>query len=141
MSSFIWLAVAAVMAVIEAASLGMISVWFVVGALASFVANLAGASDIVQVVVFLAVSVACLALIRPVVMKYRKHGKSFESTPIGQNAVVVESIDNAALKGRVETPDHMTWSAISADGSAIPSGTPVRIVDQKSVKLIVERIG
>ncbi len=140
MESYIWLIVAAVMGAIEAISFGLITLWFVLGALAAFVANIAGASIIVQIIVFLVVSIASLVLIRPVVMKYRKHGESFEPTPIGLDAMVTEDIDNATFKGRVQTPDRMTWAAVSADGSTIPAGTSVKVVGQESIKLIVERV-
>ncbi len=139
MSPFIWLAVAAVMAVVEIASLGLITMWFVVGALVAFVANLLGFDLFVQVVVFLVVSVLCLAVLRPVFVKYRDRGKQEEPTPVGQIAVVAEAIDNDRLVGRVETPDHMTWAARSADGMPIPAGENVVVVGQESVKLIVER--
>ena len=141
MDAYIWLIVAAIMGIAEAVSFGMITVWFVVGALIAFLANMLGADLIVQVIVFLLVSIACLILIRPIVLKYRKHGESFEATPIGLSAVVVEQIDNSAFNGRVETPDHMSWSAVSADGSIIPKDARVRVVGQDSIKLIVERIG
>lgn len=139
MSPFIWLAVAAVMGVVEIASLGLITMWFVVGALVAFAANLLGADLLVQIVVFLIVSVACLVGLRPVFVKYRDRGKQEEPTHIGQTAIVVEEVDNEGLTGRVETDNRMTWAARSADGSPIPAGTVVRIVGQESVKLIVER--
>ena len=46
MSPFVWLAVAAVMAVVEVASFGLITMWFVIGALAAFAANLLGADPV-----------------------------------------------------------------------------------------------
>ena len=52
----LWLVVAAVMALIEAFSFGLITMWFVVGALVAFVADLLGASFVVQIVLFLVVS-------------------------------------------------------------------------------------
>ena len=134
MSPFIWLAVAAVMAVVEVVSFGLITMWFVIGALAAFAANL-----LVQIVVFLVVSVVCLVALRPVFVKYRDRGKQEEPTHVGQTAVVVEDVDNEGLTGRVETDNRMTWAARSADGSFIPQGAVVRIVGQESVKLIVER--
>lgn len=139
LSPFIWLAVAAVMAVVEVASLGLVTMWFVVGALVAFAANLLGLDVFAQVVVFLAVSVLCLVVLRPVFVKYRDRGKEEEPTPVGQIAVVAEAIDNDRLVGRVETPDHMTWAARSADGRPIPAGENVTVVGQESVKLIVER--
>ena len=129
MSPFIWLAVAAVMAVVEVGSFGLITMWFVIGALAAFAANLLGADLLVQIVVFLVVSVVCLVALRPVFVKYRDRGKQEEPTHVGQTAVVVEDVDNEGLTGRVETDN----------GSFIPQGAVVRIVGQESVKLIVER--
>ena len=139
-SPFVWLVVAALAAVVEAVSFGLITLWFFVGALAAFVVAFLGGSLVVQLAVFLVVSIACLVLLRPVIMKNRKRGKEHEASPVGSNAVVVEAIDNDAMVGRVETPDHMTWAAISADGSPIDAGARVRVVDNKSIKLVVERM-
>ena len=140
MSPYVWLGVAVAMAVIEAVSLSLITIWFVVGGIAAFIAGFLGADLTVQIIVFLVVSLACLALFRPLAMKHRKLGASHESTPVGQRAVVVEPIDGTPGAGRVETSDHMTWAALSADGSPIEAGRTVRVVDQKSVKLVVEVI-
>lgn len=139
MSPFVWLIVAAVMAVVEIASLSLITMWFVVGALIAFVANLLGVDPLIQIAVFLVVSVLCLIVLRPVFVKYRDRGKLEEPTVVGQKAVVREAIDNSLFVGRVETPDHMTWAARSADGMPIPIGENVVVVGQESVKLIVER--
>ncbi len=139
MSPFIWLAVAAVMAVAEVALFGLITMWFVIGALVAFAANLLGVDLLAQIVVFLVVSVVCLVALRPVFVKYRDRGKLEEPTHVGQTAIVVEDVNNEGLTGRVETDNRMTWAARSADGSFIPAGDIVRIVGQESVKLIVER--
>lgn len=139
MSPFVWLGVAAVMGVVEIVSLSLITMWFVVGALVAFAASLLGADLVVQLVVFLVVSVACLVGLRPVFVKYRDRGKLEEPTHVGQTAVVVEGVDNDGMTGRVETDNRMTWAARSADGLPIPAGEVVRIVSQESVKLIVER--
>lgn len=120
--------------------MGLITLWFVIGGVAAFIVQFAGGPLWLQIVVFIAVSLVCLALLRPVIMKNRKRGEQHEATPVGLNAIVVEQIDNDALVGRVETPDHMTWAAVSADGSVLPEGTRVRVVDQQSIKLVVERI-
>lgn len=139
-SPYLWLAVAALAALFEAISLGLITLWFVVGALAAFGVAFAGGPLWLQLVTFLVVSIACLVLLRPVILKNRKRGKEHEATPVGVNAIVIEQIDTAALSGRVETPDHMTWAAISSDNSIIEEGVQVRVVGQESIKLVVERI-
>ncbi len=141
MAPYLWLIIAAVMAVIEIASASLITVWFVIGGLAAFVVDWAGGGIVAQTVVFLAVSLLCLALLRPLALKHRAQGAELETMPVGRNAVVVERIDNAALTGRVETPDHMTWAALSTDGTVLDVGCRVRVVDRRSIKLIVEPVG
>lgn len=138
MESYVWLIIAVAMAVAEALSLVSITIWFVVGGLAAYFAAAIGASLLVQIVVFLVVSLACLALFRPLVMKHRAIGEAHEATPIGSLGLVVERIDPQAQTGRIETPDHMTWAALSADGDPIEVGEQVRVVEQRSVKLVVE---
>lgn len=133
-----WLVIALVMGVIEAFSAGLVTMWFVVGAIAAFASAFLGATLSVQLVVFLVVSAACLVLLRPVIVKHRNRGPSAEPTMVGQEARVVEPIA-AGKTGRVETADHMTWAARTADGAPLEAGTSVAVVDQQSITLIVER--
>lgn len=139
MSPYIWLGIAALTAGAEIVSFNLITVWFTAGALVTFIVSLFSSSILLQIIVFLVVSVGCLLALRPVFVKYRDRGKQAESTHIGDIAVVCESIDNNRLVGRIETPDHITWMARSADGSVIPAGANVVVIGQESVKLIVER--
>lgn len=139
MSPFVWIGVAAVMGIIEALSFGIVAVWFVVGSLVAFLAGMLGVDLLVQCGVFLVVSVVLLIACRPLVLKYRKRGSDHEPTLVGSHAVVTEAIDNDRMVGRVETPDHMTWSARSFDGRPIHRGESVTVVAQESIKLIVER--
>lgn len=137
MNPYLWLAIAAVMAVAELLSQGLITIWFVVGGIAAFFAGFLGADMVVQIVVFLVVSLACLTLFRPLVMKHRKIGAAHDPTLIGTRAIVTERIGPNELTGRVETPDRMTWTALSADGTPIEVGTNVSVVSQQSIKLVV----
>lgn len=134
-----WLVVAAVAAVAEVLSLGLVTVWFVVGALVAFVVALLGAAQLAQAVVFLVVSAVCLAMFRPLALKYRKKGAAEEPSLMGQAVIVCEGIDNDRMVGRVQTSDRMTWAARSADGSPIAQGETAVVVAQESIKLIVER--
>ncbi|MBR3181340.1 MAG: NfeD family protein [Eggerthellaceae bacterium] len=138
MNPYWWLAVAVIMAIVELALQGYVTIWFVVGGLAAFIAGFFGASLTVQIIVFLIVSLACLALLRPFFLKHRRMGEMHEPTLVGTQAIVVERIDPLAQTGRVETPDHMTWTALSADGLPIEAGMHVRVVEQRSIKLVVE---
>ena len=149
MVAIIWLIVAVVMAVVEIISTTLITIWFFVGALFAALAAYLGADIAVQLVIFLVVSIAMLLIFRPMLMKKRKAGNledksspvgAGEATPLGKTAIVVEAIDNASGRGRVETQDHMSWVALSDDGAPIPEGTTVKVVDVQSVKLVVRAI-
>ena len=137
---WVWLVIAAVMAVAEVTSVSLITVWFVIGGLAAFAADMLGMPVWAQLVIFIVVSVACLVLIRPIAMKYRKQGSNNEHSPVGGTGIVTEAIDASGLTGRVELSDHVSWSARSADGQPIEVGAHVRVVRTESIKLIVERV-
>ena len=140
MELILWLFTAIVMAVVEAVTAATVTIWFIVGALVSFVVAWAGGSFIVQVFTFLGVSIVCLIAFRPLVVKYRRHGEAHEATMVGRNAIVCEAIDNDRLVGRVRTSDDMTWAARSKDGAPIANDANVRVVGQESVTLIVEPV-
>lgn len=140
MVSFSWLAIAAILGIIEAVSLTLVTIWFVIGGLAAFATAQLGFPIEIQIVVFIGVSVISLFLFRPLVLKHRAQGQMHEASLVGQQALVTESISATGMTGRVETNDHMTWAAISADNDAIEEGSHVLIIGNESIKLIVRAI-
>ena len=103
MNPVIWLVILIVLLVIEVITLGLSTIWFAGGALASFIAALAGAGVAVQVVLFLAVSIVLLLFTRPVVMKYLNRNKTATNADslIGEQAVVTQTINNLMGRGEV----------------------------------------
>ena len=65
----LWIAAIVVFGVVEAVTAGLVSIWFVPGAVAGLIAAMAGAGLLIQLVLFLAVSAAALAATRPLVKK------------------------------------------------------------------------
>ena len=57
----LWIAAIVVFGVVEAVTAGLVSIWFVPGAVAGLIAAMAGAGLLIQLVLFLAVSAAALA--------------------------------------------------------------------------------
>ena len=57
----IWIAAIVVFGIVEAVTVGLVSIWFVPGAVAGLIAAMAGAGLLIQLVLFLAVSAAALA--------------------------------------------------------------------------------
>ena len=141
METMIWVAAIVVFGIVEAATAGLVSIWFVAGAAAALIAALLGLSIVVQLVVFVVVSAAALAATRPLVRKLtaQKAVPTNADRVLGQEAKVTETIDNEAPGGAVYA-DGKTWTARSADGSIIPEGEQVRITKMEGVKLFVEKI-
>ena len=138
MMTIVWTAAIILFGVVEAATAGLVSIWFVAGALVALVAAFVDASLTVQIVLFLAVSAAALIMTRPLLRKIT----AANATPtnadrvIGQLAKVTEPIDNENSTGAVYV-DGKTWTARSADDSVIPTGSRVKIESMQGVKLLV----
>lgn len=139
--TIIWTVAIIVFGVVEAATAGLVCIWFVAGALVALVAAFVDAPLAVQIILFLSVSAAALALTRPVLKKLT----NATATPtnadrvLGEVAKVTETIDNENSVGAVYV-DGKTWSARSVDGTVVPEGSRVCIESMEGVKLLVKRI-
>ena len=136
-----WLVLLVAFAIIEAATVQLVSVWFAVGALGALAAVFAHADFKVQLAVFIAVSLLSFVFTRPLVKKFTKSGIQSTNADrcIGKTAVVIEEIDNLNAKGQVKVNGNI-WSARSSDGSVIPENTLVKVLKIEGVKVIVEVI-
>lgn len=135
---WIWLGAAVVFGILEAMTAGLISVWFVAGAVAAMVAAMLEADVMVQAGVFIVVSALALALTRPLVRRWTQTRTVATNADrvLGQMAKVTETVDNDNSMGAVYV-DGKTWSARSSDGSVIPAGTRVQVERMEGVKLFV----
>ena len=139
----VWLCAMIVLLIVEGAVPGLISIWFAVGALAALIAALVGAPVWLQVVWFLAVSVASLVLTRPLAKKYvnSRVQPTNADAVIGRSAAVTERIDNIAGTGAVKA-DGKIWTARMDDDSiTAEEGDMVTVIRIEGVKLIVRPTG
>ena len=138
MGIWIWLILAVVFLIVEASTVTMVSLWFAIGSLAALAVALLGGSWGLQAAVALAVSAAMLAALRPMVRKHftPKLTKTNVDAVIGSRGYVTADIDNVSATGTVKL-GAMEWTARSADGSAIPAGTLVRVERIEGVKAFV----
>lgn len=136
-----WLAAFIVFAIGEAVTVGLVSVWFAVGALAGLFAAAFGAGLWLQIVIFLGVSALALALFKPLSSRFLKPRSSATNADrvIGAQALVTETIDNAQARGQVKVNGQI-WSARSAQDVVIPAGRDVRVLRIEGVKVLVETI-
>jgi membrane protein implicated in regulation of membrane protease activity len=137
---WVWLIATAVFAIGEMASPG--SFFLAPFALGAFVASIlafAGVSVGVEWVVFLAVSIATLAALRPVARRLDRnaldHGVGARRL-VGSRATVLEDIPGDAELGMVRV-DREKWRAQSTDGARIPAGTVVRVAEVQGTRVIV----
>jgi len=140
MMIWIWLGAIVLFGLVEAATAGLVSIWFVAGAVAALVATILNVSVGLQFAIFLAVSSVALAATRPLVQKM-KSGKTIPTNldrVIGLTGKVTETVDNENATGAVYV-DGKTWSARSADGTVLPEGSLVTISKMEGVKLFVEK--
>ena len=63
---YVWLILFIVLTAIEMATFQLVTIWFAVGAVAAFITSLFSTSLEIQLIVFLAVSMLLLILVRPI---------------------------------------------------------------------------
>lgn len=140
MMMWVWIGLTAFFGVLEAATAQLVSVWFVIGSVCALGAHFFGASQAVQIVVFIVVSALALVITRPIVKKFTetKVQATNADSVIGLQAVVTEAIDNIRSSGAVKVKG-IEWTARSVNGDEIEKGEIVTIRSIEGVKLIVEK--
>ena len=143
MMTYIWIAVFIVATVVEFATVQLVSVWFAVGALASFILSVCRVDQLwIQILVFTLVSLISLIATRPLIKKLNKKTKREPTNAdmyIGLEGIVTEKIDDVESTGLVKVKGSV-WSAKSPSGKNIPAGAKVKVLSIEGVKLIVEEI-
>ncbi len=115
MSTF-WILLFIIFLIAEAATAGLVSIWFCAGALCSFAAAKVGAAVYVQLIIFVIASVALFVFTRPFVknvIKLKSEPTNLDRI-IGQSVAVTEKIDNKADTGAIKY-DGKVWTARSND--------------------------
>lgn len=133
-----WLGLFVVALLLEIVTADMISIWFSLAAVPSFILALLGASVLWQILVFLVIAAILLFLTRPVMKKYMKTNeiKTNIDAIIGSKGVVIKEITPDTV-GRIKIK-YIEWSAISNEH--IGMDHLVRVLDVDGNKLIVEKI-
>lgn len=133
----VWLIIAAILFVIEAFTLGLTTVWFAGGAIGAAIAAMLGASTLIQIIVFLAISIILIIFTRPIVKKRlnSKTEKTNIDAIIGQEGIAETDISEYT-PGQVRA-DGKVWTAICKQGN-ISKNSIVVIKSIKGVTLTVE---
>lgn len=136
----LWALVACGFAVGEVLTTGFFLAPFAIGGALAGAADAAGAGELVAWLVFVFISLATLALVRPLVrtrLLSAPPTRTGAAALIGKKAMVLEQIDNHHGVGCVKI-DGEVWSARAFDDEhQIPAGTRVEVVDIKGATALV----
>jgi membrane protein implicated in regulation of membrane protease activity len=135
-----WLLVAVIFGIGEIATTGLFLGPFAVGAALAALADAVGAPFVVDLVVFLAVSVVVLAALRPVARRHLRQParlRTGTAALVGHTATVLERIDNAQDAGQVRL-DGEVWRARAFDDDEVfEPGARVQVIEIRGVTALV----
>ena len=138
MQAVVWLVLLVLLLAVEAVTLGLSTIWFAGGALAAFVAAVAGAGLPVQIALFFAILL--LIFTRPAAMRWLEHKKTRTNARslIGDTGIVTEEINNLESRGQVQVRGQIWTARTVSDESRVLAGSRVKIEKISGVKLIVK---
>ena len=123
--------------IIELITVNLVTIWFAIGAVASMIATIMTDSFVIQVIVFIVISLVCLLVTKPLVQKF----KGFNVHPTNSDRVIgkVGEVTKKITKseyGEVKIFGN-NWTATSDE--VIKVGEKVKVLDIEGVKLIVKK--
>jgi membrane protein implicated in regulation of membrane protease activity len=139
MMVWVWLGLLAFFVIVEALTANLLTIWFAAGSLVAFISTFFTDDPLIQVVIFVVVSVIVLVILRPIAKKYTRTKKQPTNADMYINAegVVTEAISNLNAKGTVKVRGSV-WTARSfSDEVKIPEDTTIVVERIEGVKLIV----
>lgn len=140
MMLWIWLVITILTAIVEMITTDLVIIWFTLGGLAAMIAYFCQASELIQIIIFIAISIICMISIRPLTKKYLRTNivSTNYDRVIGQHGLVLKRID-ADNRGEVKVLSTQ-WSACSYDNSSLEPGDYCEILAVEGAHLIVKKI-
>lgn len=136
----IWFIIIIVAAIIEISTMDLTSVWFAIGALFSFIISIFSDNVLLQISVFMIISVILLLSVRPIVKNYFRTNlvNTNADRLVGKTALCTKEI-RPGERGEVKI-DGKFWTAISNDDDAVLVNEIVEVLAIEGVKLIVVKL-
>lgn len=136
-----WLIAFLLLVFVELASMGLTTIWFALGALAAYLAQLLNAPVAIQMALFVIVSIVTMIFVRPFAAKFinKNPAKTNVEAIAGKRAKVLVTINNIEGVGTVSI-DGLEWTARTEDNTVIEQDEIVEVVRIEGVKAIVKKI-
>lgn len=104
-NTMVWLAAMIVLIIIEIVTVGLTTIWFAIGALFAIIVSMLDGGIILQMTVFLLVSLGMLIFTRPLAIRYINNTRTrtnYEGI-IGKVVRITQEVDNIAGQNRRRT--------------------------------------
>lgn len=141
MMSIFWLVLMVFCIVVEIATVGLVSIWFAGGSLIACFLAMANIHIVIQVIVFLVVSLLLLFITQPLAKKWLNKDRvrtNYEGI-IGKVVRVTERVDNINETGTALV-NGQEWTARSKNDKIIlEQGEVAQVVNISGVKLILSK--
>lgn len=134
-----WLVLMIILLLIEIPTVGLTTIWGVIGAFVAMLLSMVGVPIVAQFIIFFIVTALLLYYTRPWALKHlnNKVTKTNKDKLIGQIIKVNETVDNINQTGSGNVND-VSWTLRAKDNAIIPKGSLVKVLEISGVKLIVE---
>jgi len=133
-----WLVIVILLAIIEFATVNLVSIWFVCSGVIAMIVSLFTGNFLIQFGVFVLLGVILMILTKPMLdkMLHKKDEKINLDRIIGMEGITTETIKPNTV-GEVKV-DGKRWSAVSSTSIEIDSIVKINAID--GVKLVVEPV-
>jgi len=140
--TLLWIVLMIVFIVVELNTMGLTTVWFALGAMAAAFVSLSLTDNfLAQIATFVIVTGVAVMLSRPFARKFAsKSVPTNANRVIGEQAVVVEKINDGSVVGQVKVLGQI-WTAKAKEADAVfDVGDTVIVEEIQGVKLIVKSL-
>lgn len=134
---YTWLSIVVALAILEIATVNLVSIWFVVSGIIAMITSLFTDNILIQASIFIIFGIIFMLLTKKIIKKIipDKENTNLDRI-IGMTGIVISKITKNK-PGEVKV-DGKIWTAIS--NTTINENEPVKILEINSTKLKVEKI-
>lgn len=139
MEVFIWLGIMILFLIIEAATVGLFTIWFAAGALAALIAYALGVGSTGQIIVFFVVALVLMIFTRPLAKKYVNPNKirtNYEDV-VDKTVKITQRVDNINGTGTAVLNGQEWTARAQCDDIVLTEGDLAKVVAIEGVKLIL----
>jgi len=134
---YTWLSIVVALAILEIATVNLVSIWFVVSGIIAMITSLFTDNILIQASIFIIFGIIFMLLTKKIIKKIIPNKeKTNLDRIIGMTGIVISKITKNK-SGEVKV-DGKIWTAIS--NTTINENEPVKILEINSTKLKVEKI-